>query len=94
MANSSLEDRRQAHLLLFMHKQTGNKQLLKEKVCNTRLQNGPVFATYKPNNEKARSSVFYRGAIKWNETSAKNRNLSFKDFKLYQKSLLLSCYTD
>ena len=89
-----LEDRRQAHLLLFMHKQTGNKQLLKEKVCNTRLQNGPVFATYKPNNEKARSSVFYRGAIKWNETSAKNRNLSFKDFKLYQKSLLLSCYTD
>ena len=61
-----------------MHKQTENKQLLKEKIVNTRLQNDPVFATFKPNNEKAKASVFYRCAIKWNETSAYTRNLTLK----------------
>ena len=87
-----LEDRRCAHLLLFVHKQLENKQLLKKKVVNTRLQTGPVFNTYKPSNEKAKSSVFYRGAIKWNEITAKKRNLSFKDFKLYQNDTLKLCY--
>ena len=89
---ASLEDRRNAHLLIFMHKQLENKELLKKKVVNTRLQDGPVFLTIKPNNEKARASVFYRGAIKWNENNANNRNLSFNDFKLYQKNILVSCF--
>ena len=89
-----LEDRRDVHLLLFMHKLIENKQLLKKKVVNTRLQNGPVFLTYKPNNEKAKQSVLYRGAVKWNNINAATRNLSFKDFKVYQKKILKSCYVD
>ena len=64
-----------------MHKQTDQKHLLKHKVVNTRLQNGPVFQTYKPNNEKAKLSVFYRGAINWNAMRA-DTGMSFKDFKL------------
>ena len=58
-----LSNRRDVHLLLFMHKQTDQKRLLKDIVVNTRFQTGPVFQTYKPNNEKAKLSVFYRGAI-------------------------------
>ena len=86
-----LKDRRNAHLLLFMHKQLNQDHLLKGKVANTRLQSGPVFKTYKPNNEKAKLSVLYRGAIKWNGINANSRNLSFKDFKLYQKKCLNDC---
>ena len=85
-------NRTDTHLLLFMHKQTNQEHLLKKKTVNTRLQNGPVFKTYKPNNEKAKLSVFYRGAIKWNEISADTRNMSFKNFKLYQKKCLKNHY--
>ena len=73
-----------------MHKQTNKNYLLKEKKVNTRLQKGPVFKTYKPDNEKARLSVFYRGANSWNALRADTRNMSFIDFKLYQKKLLYS----
>ena len=47
-------NRRDTHLLLFMHKQTNQKHLLKEKTVNTRLHNVPVFKTFKPNNEKSK----------------------------------------
>ena len=87
-----LYDRRKAHLLLFMHRQSEHKHLLKDKTVNTRLQNGPVFQTFKPNNEKSKLSVFYRGAINWNTLKANTRNMSFKDFKLYQKKRLNECY--
>ena len=83
-----LSKRRNAHLLIFMHKQTNQKHLMKERVVNTRLQDGPVFQTYKPNNEKAKLSVFYRGATNWNTVKADIRNMSFKDFKLYQKKCM------
>ena len=87
-----LSNRRDAHLLLFMHKQTSQKHLLKDKVINTRLQNGPVFKTYKPINEKVKMSVFYRGAINWNSVKADIRNMTFKDFKIYQKNCLNMCF--
>ena len=75
-----------------MHKQTNQEHLLKKKTVNTRLQNGPVFKTYKPNNEKAKLNLFYRGAIRWNEIPADTRKKSFKDFKLYQKKCLNNHY--
>ena len=73
-----------------MHKQTNTNYLLKEKKVNTRLQKGPVFKTFKPNNEKAKLSVFYRGANSWNALRADTRNMSFTDVKLYQKKQLYS----
>ena len=81
-------NRRDTHLLLFMHKQTNQKHLLKEKTVNKRLRNGPVFKTFKPNNEKSKLSVFYRGAINWNTMKADTRNTPFNDFKLNQKNCL------
>ena len=87
-----LQDRRKAHLLLFMHKQTDQNYMIKEKTVNTRLQSGPVFKTYKPNNEKAKMSVFYRGAIRWNNLTSTTRNLPFQDFKIYPKKCLRECF--
>ena len=60
---ATLQDRHDCHLLLFMHKQLLNTTLLKEKMVNTRLHSAPVFSTYKPNNEKARDNVMYKGAM-------------------------------
>ena len=73
--------RRNIHLLLFMHKQTKNIDLIKKTNVRTRLHQAPVFQTYKPNNEKARQNILYRGACLWNELPANDRNLDFKAFK-------------
>ena len=89
-----LVKRRLAHLLLFMHKHTNNKTIIKKKTVNTSMQNGPVFNTYKPNSEKAKANVLYRGAIEWNTIDAHYRNMDFTQFKAYQKRKLSECYTD
>ena len=52
-----LETRIEVHLLLFMHKQTQNIDLLKMTKIKTRLHAALVFRTYKPHNEKARLNV-------------------------------------
>ena len=77
----TLSHRRNIHLLLFMHKQTTNNNLLKRTNIRTRLHQAPVFKTYKPNNEKARQNILYRGASLWNELPSNDRNLDFKTFK-------------
>ena len=89
---ASLDKRRMAHILTFMHKQTGNLSLLKTKKANTRLHSAPVFNTYKPNNEKAKANTLYRGAIAWNALDAKYRNMNFECFKSHQKQQLIISY--
>ena len=84
-----LEKRREAHLLLFMHKQSHKTELLKQTNIRTRLHAAPVFATYKPNNEKAKQNVLYRGASAWNVLPSFDRNLNFDDFKLKVKREIL-----
>ena len=66
---TTLELRYNCHLLLFMHKQSLNDSLLKNKTKNTRMHDAPVFNTYKPNIENVRGNVIYRGAIKLNALS-------------------------
>ena len=61
-----LETRRNSHLLLFKYKQTKNVNLLKKAKRKTRLHQAPVFKTYKPNSEKVKQNVLYRGATSWN----------------------------
>ena len=78
---SPLNMRRDMHLLLFMHKQLGNAELLKHTNVMTRLHQAPFFNLYKPNNEKARQNVLYRGALLWNGLPAHDRNMDFKPFK-------------
>ena len=62
------------------------------KKVKTRLHNALVFKTYKPNNEKAKANVFYRGAMLWNTLGANYRNMDLEEFKLYQKQQLAYFY--
>ena len=80
-----LKDRRLSHLLIFMSKEKTNQNLLKFTRIKTRLHLAPVFNTYKPNNEKARANVIYRGAIEWNNLPSIERNLNLDEFKAKQK---------
>ena len=85
---STLEKRHDCHLMLFMHKQSLKECLLKKKIRETRMHSAPVFNTYKPNNEKSRNNIIYKGAIEWNNLPANVRNLNFNDFKSLQKKNL------
>ena len=76
-----LDVRREMHLLLFMHKKTDTDSLLKKSHVRTRLHQAPVFKLCKPNNEKAKQNILYRGARLWNSLPAIERNMSFKEFK-------------
>ena len=87
---SELGARRNIHPLLFMHRQKDCEKLLKTTNISTGLHKAPVFGTYKPNNEKARLNVFYRGAIAWNDLPAYERNMNFKDFKKVKTKSLLN----
>ena len=78
---SSLTKRRDLHLLLFMHKQNKNGNLLKNSDIATRLHSAPVFWQYKPDIEKVRQNPLYRGANLWNGLPANIRNMNFNDFK-------------
>ena len=64
-----------------MHKQCNKVELLKKTKFRTRLHKAPVFKTYKPNNEKARQNIIYRGANAWNILPSYVRNYDFNDFK-------------
>ena len=75
-----------------MHEERENEGLLKNPEIRTGLHYAPVFYTYKPNNEKTRSNVLYRGAIEWNKLTDNNRNLDHDDFKQLQKKHLIDCY--
>ena len=86
---SLLKKRRDLHLLLYMHKQSSNKNLLKITPRRTRLHMAPVFYQYKPVNEKARLNVLYRGATLWNNLPAENRNMEFGVFKVWLKKTML-----
>ena len=86
---SKLEKRRELHLLLYMHKQSSKKNLLKIIPRRTRLHMAPVFYQYKPVNEKTRLNVLYRGAILWNNLPADKRNMEFNAFKAWLKKSML-----
>ena len=87
-----LKHRRHMHLLLFMHRHKEIENLLKKTTINTRLHMAPVFWYYKPNNEKAKQNVMYRGALEWNTLSANDRNLEYTEFKLLQKREIVNIY--
>ena len=86
----TLGARRHLHLLLFMHRFKDCVNLLKLPNICTRLHQAPVFWYYKPNNERVKLNVFYRGAIAWNSLSASERNLEFKKFKTEKSKILVN----
>ena len=87
---SPLGARRDLHLLLFMHHFKNCETLLKKSNIRTRLHQAPVFWYYKPNNERARLNVFYRGAVSWNLLPSNERNMEFKEFKNLKSKTLVT----
>ena len=70
-----------------MHKSSDKEHLLKQTGIGTRPYDASVSNTYKPNNEKVKLNVLYRGVLSWNMLDADVRNLSFNEFKKLQKML-------
>ena len=87
---SKIEVRREVHLNLFMYKQQGNVDIINKRKVNTRAHDALLFTTHKPQNEKYKQNVYYRGAISWNNLPSIERNIpEYEKFKNRQKTKLL-----
>ena len=53
--------RRRMHLLLYMHKQKSNMNIVNSRVINTRLHDALIFVNDKPKSEKYKNTVLYKG---------------------------------
>ena len=86
---AKLEPRRIAHLRMFMYKQWYNEKIVNRRNICTRAHDALLFTTSKPENEKYKRNIYYKGALKWNELPVKTRNINkYESFKLNQKKWL------
>ena len=65
--------RRKMHLQLYMFKQKHNVDLVNNRTVCTRAHDAILFTTKKPNSEKYKINVFYKGALAWNSMSVQIR---------------------
>ena len=80
-----LKDRRMVHLNLSMFKQTKNVNIVNKRDVRTRAHDAPLFKMIKPNNEKYKRNVYYKGAISWNSLPVMERHQpEFTKFKNLQ----------
>ena len=64
--------------------------MINRRNIRTRLHDAIVFKLYKPNNEKSRQNVIYRGALEWNKLNKEQRLLAnYKSSGLDIKVLVL-----
>ena len=85
---SRLDLPRKMHLLLFMFKQKDNMNLVNTRVIHTRAHDAILFITERPNSEKYKINVLYKGAVLWNELTVPERNFhSYISFKNHLKKL-------
>ena len=78
--------RRKMHLLLFMFTQRNNVDIVNSRIINTRLHDALVFLNNKPNSEKYKNNVLYKGPALWNERPAQKRNIeSYEKLKVLLK---------
>ena len=83
--------RRETHLLNVMFKNRDNIDLLNRQEIYTRLHDAPAFVTFKPNSEKYKTNVYYKGAVAWNNLPSNIRNIeTYEKFKNSQKMRALN----
>ena len=70
-----LQERRLLHLNLFMYKQQHNVEIVNTRNVRTRAHDALVFKTVKPNNEKFKRNIYYKGALSWNSLPVHERNI-------------------
>ena len=66
---ANLKMRREMHLQLYMFKQKSNVNIVNNRKVCTRMHDAIVFTTFKPNSEKYKRNVLYKGALAWNSLS-------------------------
>ena len=87
---STLNTRRIMHLKLFMFKQRDNMNFVNNRKVNTRAHNATLFVTKRPNSEKYKLNVYYKGALLWNETTVPERSIeTYDELKVYLKNQAL-----
>ena len=81
-----LYKRRTVHLQLYMFKQRNNAEFVNSRKVCTRAHDAILFNTNRPNSEKYKINVFYKGAIIWNSMTVKERSIETYDkLKTYLK---------
>ena len=72
---NELKERRTMHLTLYMFKQKGNVDIVNTRNVRTRAHDAISFTKNKPNNEKYKRNVLYKGALAWNALPVIERNI-------------------
>ena len=73
-----------------MFKQKHNVNIVNNRDVRTRAHEAPLFTTVKPNNEKYKRNVYYKGALSWHSLTVAERNQQdYVKFKSSQKIKLL-----
>ena len=58
-----------------MFKQKGNVNIVNSRNVRTRAHDAILYTTVKPNNDKYKRNVLYKGALAWNNLPAIERNI-------------------
>ena len=61
------------HLQSYMFKQKHNAEIVNNRNVFTRAHQALLYTTQKPNSEKYKINVFYKGALAWNGLSVQIR---------------------
>ena len=69
----NLRMRREMHLQLYMYKQKHNMEIVNNRNVYTSAHDAVLYTTLKPNSEKYKRNVYYKGAIAWNSLSVQIR---------------------
>ena len=75
-----LDLRGKMYLLLFMYKQKSNVNIVNSRVINTRLHDVLIFISNRPNSEKYKNNVLYKGPTLWNSRPVLERNIQSEDY--------------
>ena len=85
-----LDLRRKMHLILYMYKQKSNHAIVNARNVQTRAHDAILFTTDRPNSEKYKNNVLYKGAVIWNSQSTQERNI--QTYELLKKHLKTKIY--
>ena len=81
-----LQDRRRAHVNIFMYKRTARADLIDNREIRTRAHDAPLFKVKVPKKESYKRAVEYFGAVQWNSLPVDVRNIqNIETFKHDQK---------
>ena len=89
-----LDLRRKMHIILYMYKQKRNYAIINTREVFTRAHDAILYVFDRPNSEKYKNNVLYKGAIEWNSLTVEERQIqtyeimkSYLKNKIYQQTV-------